>query len=114
MAVRPVTGYVVIHSDGVGEAAVTVGSGDRSYRIGGLTNGRRYTVWVYARNGQRRRTNIGTHSRHPGIAATTTPGPPTDVQAVRQETVNLPSLGRHPTTMEVRLSPAMWSYTATV
>ena len=46
----PVTGYVVIHSDGVGEAAVSVGSGTRSYRIGGLTNNVGYTVWVRARN----------------------------------------------------------------
>ena len=46
----PVTGYVVIHSDGVGEAAVSIGSGARSYRIGGLASDVRYTVWVRARN----------------------------------------------------------------
>ena len=86
----PVTGYVVIHSDGVGEAAVTLGSGTRSYRIGGLTNNAEYTIWAHARN----RSGDGSTSTPivaTPAAATTTPGPPTDVQATpgnRQLTVS--------------------------
>ena len=86
----PVTGYVVIHSDGVGEAAVTLGSGTRSYRIGGLTNNAEYTIWVHARN----RHGDGPTSAPIGatpIAATTVPGVPTNVQATpgnRQLTVS--------------------------
>ena len=46
----PVTGYVVTASRGSSTSIYTVGSNTRSYRIGGLTNSRRYTIWVHARN----------------------------------------------------------------
>lgn len=46
----PVTAYVVTHSNGREGAVTTVGSDARSYRIGGLANDVRYTVWVHARN----------------------------------------------------------------
>jgi len=46
----PVTAYVVRHSNGRDEATITVGSNSRSYRIVGLSNDVRYTIWVHARN----------------------------------------------------------------
>ena len=44
----PITGYTITSDDG--SIDVTVGAGTRSRRIGGLTNGRRYTISVYAQN----------------------------------------------------------------
>ena len=46
----PVTAYVLTHSNGREGGTITVGSNSRSYRIGGLSNDVRYTVWVHARN----------------------------------------------------------------
>ena len=46
----PITGYVVRHSNGRDEGTITLGSNSRSYRIVGLSNDVRYTVWVHARN----------------------------------------------------------------
>ena len=75
----PVTAYVVNHSDGPTTSSVTVGSDARSYRVGGLANDVRYTVWVHARNrhgdGPASAPVTGTPR-----ADTTTPGPPTNVR----------------------------------
>ena len=46
----PITAYVVRHSNGREGAAITLESNSRSYRIVGLLNDVRYTIWVHARN----------------------------------------------------------------